>query len=71
MRRPWYRNENVSVGKTIRTSQSARIDVRVEAFNTFNRIVWGEPELNFSSNNFGVVSGQANTPRQMQLGLKL
>jgi hypothetical protein len=47
------------------------MDVRVEAFNLFNRVAWGAPNTNFSSNTFGVVSTQNNTPRRMQLGLKL
>ena len=46
------------------------MDIRVEAFNIFNRVVWGAPDTDFSSNNFGVISTQANSPRQMQIGLK-
>ena len=37
----------------------------------FNRIVWGEPNQDFSSSNFGLITTQANLPRQMQIGLKL
>jgi hypothetical protein len=47
------------------------MDLRLEAFNILNRVVWGNPVTNFSSNTFGVISSQNNTPRQMQLGLKL
>ena len=47
------------------------MDIRVEAFNVFNRVVWGAPNTDFSSNNFGLVTAQINSPRQMQLGLKL
>jgi hypothetical protein len=61
----------MSVAKTIRAGRSLDMDIRVEAFNIFNRVVWGAPETNFSSNNFGVISSQANLPRQMQLGVKL
>jgi hypothetical protein len=43
----------------------------VEAFNVFNRVVWGAPNTDFSNNNFGLVTTQNNLPRQMQLGLKL
>ena len=62
--------QNTSVAKTIRLSTGLRLDVRVEAFNLFNR-VWGAPEQNFNSNNFGLVTSQENSPRQMQFGLKL
>ena len=47
------------------------MDIRVEAFNLFNRVVWGAPNTDFSSNNFGLINTQGNSPRQMQIGLKL
>jgi hypothetical protein len=71
VRRPWDLNENMSVAKSIRLSPSLSMDVRFEAFNLFNRVVWGAPNQNFSSNTFGIVSTQNNAPRRMQLGLKL
>jgi hypothetical protein len=71
VRRPWNLNENVSLGKSVRASTSMRVEIRVEAFNIFNRVVWDAPNTDFSSNSFGVVSRQFNTPRQMQLGLKV
>lgn len=71
VRRPWDMNENVSIAKSLKVSNSLSMDVRLEAFNILNRVVWGAPVTNFSSNTFGVVSSQNNTPRQMQLGLKL
>ena len=71
VRRPWNLTENLSVAKTIRISSGARLDVRVEAFNLFNRVVWGAPEQNFNSANFGLITSQANSPRQAQLGVRL
>jgi hypothetical protein len=44
---------------------------RAEFFNAFNRTVFRAPEGNRSNANFGRVSGQANTPRQGQLALRL
>jgi hypothetical protein len=67
----WNMSENISVAKTITVSSQLRLDVRMEAFNVFNRVVWGSPNTNFNNNNFGVITGQSNTPRQMQVGLKL
>jgi hypothetical protein len=69
VRLPWNLNENISLAKTFKVSKS-RLDFRVEAFNLFNRVVWGTPVTNFSSSTFGVISSQANSPRRMQLGLK-
>ena len=45
-------------------------DVRAEVFNLFNRVWWGAPEANFSSTNFGMITSQGNSPRQMQFGFK-
>jgi hypothetical protein len=45
--------------------------VRAELFNAFNRVQFTPPATRVDSINFGVVSGQANSPRQTQLSLKL
>jgi hypothetical protein len=71
VRRPWNLTENVSVAKTISMNNSLRLDVRMEAFNLFDRIVWNEPNTDFNNNNFGLITSTANSPRQMQFGLKL
>jgi hypothetical protein len=71
VRRPWNLTENLSVARTISLSNELRLDVRVEAFNLFNRVIWGNPEQNFNLNDFGLITSQANSPRQMQLGVKL
>ncbi|MEO8373458.1 MAG: carboxypeptidase regulatory-like domain-containing protein, partial [Candidatus Solibacter sp.] len=64
-------NENVSVAKTFKATERLRVDFRAEAFNVFNRVVFGGPQASLNSATFGVISSQANTPRQMQGGLKL
>jgi carboxypeptidase family protein len=69
VRRFWNLSENLSLAKSIK-AQKLDMDIRVEAFNIFNRVVWGAPNTDFSSPNFGVISGQANSPRQVQFGLK-
>ena len=40
-------------------------------FNLVNRTRFGNPNLNLNSSTFGVITSQANTPRQMQGALKL
>jgi hypothetical protein len=64
-------NENVSIAKTFSVRERLRVDFRAEAFNIFNRVVFGGPQTNLNSATFGTVSSQANTPRQMQGGIKL
>jgi hypothetical protein len=64
-------NEDVSLGKAFRLSESKHLDFRAEAFNLLNRVVFGNPDSNLDSKTFGVVNSQANSPRQMQMALKL
>jgi len=63
-------NENVSLAKTINVTERIHLDFRAEAFNLFNRVVFGAPVTSLNSTTFGVISSQANSPRQMQGGLK-
>jgi hypothetical protein len=67
----WGMSENVSLAKTFTITESVRIDLRGEAFNLFNRTIFGTGSTNLNANNIGVVTNQANNPRQMQVGLKL
>ena len=71
VRRFWNLSENLSLAKSIRATQKLDMDIRIEAFNVFNRVIWGAPNTDFSSSNFGLINSQGNTPRQMQIGLKL
>lgn len=65
-------NEDVSIGKSFPLwGEGRRVDFRAEAFNIFNRTVFAVPSANLNSNTFGVVTAQANSPRQMQLALKI
>jgi hypothetical protein len=64
-------NENVSLAKTFSVSERFRLDFRAEAFNIFNRVQFGGPSSNLNSSSFGIVSSQANSPRQLQGALKL
>jgi hypothetical protein len=67
----WGPSENVSLAKTFRVTESIRVDLRGEAFNVFNRAVFGTGSTNLNSGTFGIVTDQTNDPRQMQLGLKV
>jgi hypothetical protein len=44
VRRFWNANENVSLARAIKATKSLQLDVRVEAFNIFNRVVFGPPK---------------------------
>ena len=55
-----------------RCSSSAQKEFRFEAQfgNIFDRIVFCDPNQNFSSPAFGTVNTQCNTPRSAQLGFR-
>jgi hypothetical protein len=49
------------------------VQFRAEFFNAFNRVRFNQPNTlgQVDNNGFGVVTGQGNSPRQIQLALKL
>ncbi len=66
-------NENISLAKSIPIREQMRIDFRWEAFNVFNRVVFGTGPRTLSDPNFGRLTSNSdlfNTPRTMQFGLK-
>ena len=64
------RNLDLSLFKHF-TFGNMRLQTRVEAFNALNRVQFGSPNTSVTSSSFGVVTSQANTPRQLQFGVKL
>ena len=67
-------NENISATKTFPIKEQFRVEFRAEAFNVFNRVRFGTGSTQLQSQTFGVLSGagsQINTPRQLQLALKV
>jgi hypothetical protein len=59
------------VFKIFRIRERARVEFRGEAFNLMNHPMFGQPGTAVNTPLFGVVSGQENPPRQIQLGLKV
>ena len=47
-----------------------KMQFRAEALNAFNRVQFSSPNTSVTSSSFGRVTAQANTPRQVQFGLK-
>src|SRR5262249_26357542 len=67
----WNKIENISLAKSFRFTESVRADLRGEAFNIFNRTIFGTGNANLNAGTFGQVTSQVNDPRQMQVGLKV
>ena len=58
--------------KNTRLGSRVNMQVRVETFNVFNVRVYGGPNTDPNSANFGIVStaSQVNFPRTTQVGLR-
>jgi len=65
------RNFDLSFFKNFELTAGMKAQFRIEALNAFNRVQFSAPNTSVTSSSFGVISGQANSPRQLQLGLKL
>jgi outer membrane receptor protein involved in Fe transport len=71
LRSDWFRNLDCSVFRRFPISEEVALTLRLEAFNTFNNVVFAAPGNTINGPNFGVVTSTANQPRQVQLALKL
>ncbi len=74
IRRPGTSTAGLSLFKEIPLSkfrEGMRLEYRLESFNALNHPQFCAPNGKVNSGNFGVVSCQANSPREVQMGLKL
>jgi len=74
VRSPGAENGDLSLFKEIplkKMREGSRLEFRLEAFNALNHPQFGGPNASVNSGSFGVVGSQINSPREVQLGLKL
>lgn len=71
VRGPGLRNLDFALFKSFRYKERLTAQFRVEAFNASNTVQFGNPNITRNSNQFGIISTQVNSPRQLQVGLKL
>jgi hypothetical protein len=71
VRGPSSENIDFSLFKMFRPVDRMTVEFRAEAFNILNQVVFGMPNTGLNSNQFGIISSQANGPRTIQFGLKL
>jgi hypothetical protein len=65
-------NLDMAVTKDIRIREGMGATLSFQFLNVLNHFQPGNPTLSIDSpGSFGVVTGQANTPRQMEFGLRL
>ena len=73
-RQPGQKNATLSLFKEFslsRLREGARLQFRLEAFNALNHPQFSGPNVQVNGGNFGVIDSQANSPREVQLALKL
>ncbi len=64
-------NLDFSVLKNFAISERSYFQFRAESFNLFNRVLFGAPDVDPTAGSaFGMITSQANLPRQIQLGLR-
>jgi hypothetical protein len=73
LRSPGEANWDFSAFKNFALSPEgrARLQFRAEFFNVFNRVQFGYPGQALGANNFGQITGVANSPRLVQFAMKL
>ena len=64
-------NWDLSIFKNFRVVERVNVQLRAEALNAFNTPRFSGPNTSVTSSSFGVITSQANTPRQIQMGLKI
>ena len=66
-------NMNAAVFKDTRIMEKVSVELRLEALNVFNHNAFAvfSGNLNINSQQFGQVTNEALTPRQLQLGVRV
>ena len=70
-RGPAYWNTNGSLTKRFAVTERARMLLRVEGFNVFNRVSFAGPNSVMTNAAFGRITGTNSTARAMQVALRL
>ncbi|MBI4891660.1 MAG: hypothetical protein HY821_13630, partial [Acidobacteria bacterium] len=69
---PGFWNEDLSVARQFRIKERIKMDFAAEFFNLTNSVIFNGPaSLDINNANFGRITGQQNSPRSIQMSLKL
>ena len=71
LRRDPTKNADLSMLKRFTLGERKFLQVRFEGFNITNRVTFAAPSLSATSTAFATITAQANTPRRIQMGLRL
>ena len=70
MRGPGQANWDLSLFKSVTIIERLKAQFRLEALNATNTPLFSGPNSSFGTSAFGQITSQANTARQLQLGLR-
>ena len=72
LRGPGIFNLDVGLFRQFRITERFKLDFAAEGFNITNSTLFNSPaSLDITNANFGRITSQQNTPRSIQLGMKL
>jgi outer membrane receptor protein involved in Fe transport len=70
LRAPSFWNVDLSLQKNVPLGRSKQLQLRVEAFNVFNVINDGNPNVDITNANFGRITSMTSRPRMIQFGAR-
>lgn len=74
VRAPGTQNASLSLFKEIPISklgEAGHLELRLESFNALNHVQFSPPSAAVGTATFGLITGQANSPREVQIAAKL
>jgi Carboxypeptidase regulatory-like domain len=67
---PGIFNFDMSIMRSFALGGSRSLQVRLEAFNTFNQAVWNDPNTSVTAAQYGQITSTRKPMRELQLGVK-
>jgi hypothetical protein len=67
---PGFWNTDLAFSRNVNIAAGRRIELRVEAFNLFNNVNWGNPNVTVGSATAGRITTTVGDPRIMQFAMK-
>ena len=71
LRTPWTVQEDVALIKNFNFGEKRNFELRASASNILNRVTFASPNTTQSSSQFGLFTGQGNSPRNVQMGARV
>jgi hypothetical protein len=71
LRGPGYKNLAFAIYKDVPIKERLHLQIRGEAFNLTNTPEFANPDTNLQDPTFGAITSQFNSPRQIQVSLRL